>query len=177
MSTNYIAPNVETHVAETRELPPEPKDLAGDRPDEPTPSLWQKSVTAKHKRTREPVVVARVDWNTNQFRPFWPERKNPVTGEKGMWSPRTEWQSCSEFEVDVTFSPAELERQEAAAQFRAEIETLDEASLNAVLVFCDDPDPKKNLAKLWALQKLGHVKGPTQALAAAAEEKKPKGAK
>lgn len=174
--TTYTAPNVETHVAETRELPPEPTDLAGDRPDEPTPSLWQKSVTAVHKYTKEPVVVVRVDWNTNMFRPYFPERKNP-DGTKGVWAPRTEWHRCEHYDVNVTFSPSELARQEAAAAFMAECEKLDPESLAAVELFCDDPDPKKNLAKLWALQKLGTVRGPTQVLAQVAEEKKAKGTK
>ncbi len=38
------APNINTHIPVTTELPTEANDLASGRPDEPVPSLWQQAV-------------------------------------------------------------------------------------------------------------------------------------
>ncbi len=173
MTQSYTAPNIETHVAETHELPAEPNELLGDRPDEPTPSLWQKTVRAKHKRTNEPVVVVRVDWATMLFRPFWPERTNPKTGQKGLFGSRLDWQSCRDYEVEVTFSAAELDRQKAKQEYDAMLARLDPEMLEAAQTFCESLDPHDSIKKLRALEKLGVI----QITSAADDTKKPKGAK
>lgn len=169
--TDYQRPSIQTHVPETAELPAEDMSQMSGRADLPTPSLWQKSVKASHRVTREPVIVGRVDYGTMMFRAYYPKRPNR-DGGFGLWGERTEWEHCRDWDVDVTYSPAELERQAARAALEAAIAKLDPESLAAAMVFCDDPDPNKNLAKLTALQKLGVIKSPADVAVAAVAEVK-----
>ncbi len=159
-SSIYVAPSVETHIPEKGELPPEEERLIADRPDAPTPSLWQRAVKVHHRTTGEPAMVVRVDWGTNLFRAYYSERKDPITGAKGTYSGRTEWESCSAWDVETTFSPLELERQVAAAALVEEIASMTEQERALVSVWCDDPDPNKNVAKLQALRVAGMIKTP-----------------
>lgn len=176
MTQNYVNPSIATHVAETAELPPEPAELLVGRPDLPTPSLWQAAVKVTHKVTKKPAVVIRVDYGTNIFRAFFPD-EGPLDENgkpKGRHCERTEWFQCKDWDVDVTFSPAELERQAARAAFEMALKKLDAEDLAAVEVFCDDADPKKNLGKLKALHKIGAIKIDPTVAAQAIEEKKAK---
>lgn len=180
MST-HLAPTIDTHVPIIVEMPTEPNESTNDRPDLPVPSLWQKSVQARHKVSGKVAIVVRVDWSMNMFRGFYPdegdldEDKKP----KGRFATRTEWEHCRDWEVSVTYSPKELARQEARAQLEAEIRKLDAKGLAAVRVLCDDDDPAKALAKLEALRQLGVVKVSAEAAVEAIEQTttKPKGAR
>ena len=156
--TQHVVPSIATHIPLTEELPTEGADLAVGREDLPTPSLWQRSVRVKHKLTGEPVVVHRVDHGTMMFRAFYPDRPGEK-GEMGRFGQRTEWEHCRDWDVEVTFAPAELERQASRRQLEEEISKLDEASMALVTVLCDDPDPRKAMAKLRALMQAGMVKG------------------
>src|SRR5690606_27112226 len=101
----YLVPSVETHIPETAELPPEDAELAVGRDPIPPPSLWQKSVKVRHKATGRPAIVVRVDWDTNMFRAYYPDEIDEATGKKGRFSPRTEWEHCRDWDVEVTLSP------------------------------------------------------------------------
>lgn len=169
------APNIDTHVPLKIELPQETNDLLVGRPDLPTPSLWQQSVVCKHKVTGRVAIVARVDWGTNMFRAYYPDEGeiDPDTGKPaGRYSERTDWQQCAEWQVEVTFSPRELERQQAREMWQLEIATLDPKSLAAVSVLCDDTDPMKALAKLEALRAMGVIKSSVEVTKAAVDEMK-----
>ncbi len=164
---NNGIPNIQTHIPVVSELPEEEAELAVGRPDLPVPSLWQQAVKVKHKVTGQEAVVARMDHNMNMFRAFYPA--------ENRFAPRTEWQHCRDWQVDVTFSPKELERQAAAAEFRRQTEAMDPTELAAVMVLVDADDPAKALAKLEALRRLGVVKAaPAVVQAAVSEAKKGK---
>lgn len=166
--TQHVVPSIATHVPVTVEaLPDEDPTLASDRPDEPTPSLWQRSVKVRHKATGKPAIVHRVDWATGMFRAFYPDE-----GPNGRFAERTEWEHCRDWDVEVTFSPKELERQAAARQLQEEIAKLDETSMAAVAVLVDGDDPAKALAKIEALRKLGVVKASAEAAVVAVDEAK-----
>ncbi len=172
MSTHQ-APSIDTHVPLLAELPKENNDSLVGRADIPPPSLWQHSVRCTHKVTKKPAIVVRVDWGTNMFRAYYPTERGP-DGSTGRYSERTEWEHCRDWDVEVTYSPAELERQAARKVLEAEIAQLDADDLAAVAVFCDDPDPAKNLGKLRALQRMGAIATkttPEVTLAAATETK------
>lgn len=172
------APSLATHVPVKVDLPDEDTELSVGRDDLPTPSLWQRSVEAKHKITGRRAVVARVDWATNMFRAFYPDEGDPGPDGKptGRFAERTEWEHCRDWDVAVTWSPQELERQAAQRKLQGEIATLDPKSLAAVSVLCDDTDPVKALAKLEALRQLGVVKTSAEAAQMAVAEVK-KGSK
>lgn len=171
--TEYSTPTVSTHVPLTEALPAEPQAQLTGRADIPPPSLWQTSVRVTHKITKRPAVVVRVDYGTNMFRAFYPDEVN-AEGGMGRFSERTEWQHCRDWDVEVTFSPAELERQAARKALEDEIAKLDDEDVASVSVFCDDPDPKKNLGKLHMLRKMGVIKGAAPVIAAAVEAKNEK---
>lgn len=175
MNTNFPNPTIETHIPKTQEIPSESNDLAVGRADAPTPSLWQRSVKVVHKVTKKPAIVHRVDWGTNMFRAFYPTEgeTDPNTGlPQGRFSERTEWEHCRDWDVEVTWSPKELERQAARKKLEEEINKLDAASIASVTVLCDDPDPAKALAKLEAMRAMGWIKGPAPVVAAAVEKKR-----
>jgi hypothetical protein len=169
---SYQAPTVDTHVPLTTSLPEESNTLAVGRPDIPPPSLWQHSVRVTHKVTKKQAVVVRVDWNTNQFRAFYPDEVGP-NGEMGRFAERTEWEQCRDWEVDVTFSPRELERQAARALLEEEIAKLDAKQIALAKVLCDDPDPNKALGKFQLLVSAGLIHLPAVSDAAVAEAVKP----
>lgn len=169
-------PTVETHVPVVAFIPDESNDPVGDsrKPIDP-PSLWKRSVRCTHRETGRVAVVQRVDHHTNMFRAFYPdegdldpETRKPV----GRMSTRLEWEHCRNWIVDVTFSPKELARQAAARELEIEVSKLDAAGLAAVSVLCDDPDPRKSLAKLEALRAMGVLKASTAAAQAAVGEMK-----
>lgn len=173
MNQPPTAPTVETHVPITAEMPDESTELAVGRPDLRTPSLWQHSVKVTHKVTGREAVVARVDYGTNMFRAFYPNEGPVIDGKpSGRFAERTEWENCRDWRVDVTFSPRELERQQARVQLEQEIAKLDANSLAAVTVLCDDPDPAKALAKLEALRRMGIIKTSSDVAQAAVAEVK-----
>lgn len=172
--TQHVVPSIATHIPVTvDELPEEEADLASNRPDEPTPSLWQRSVKVRHKATGKPAIVHRVDWATNMFRAYYPDETSS-DGKQGRFAERTEWEHCRDWDVEVTFSPRELERQAASKRLHEEIAKLDEASMAAVAVLVDGDEPAKALAKIEALRKLGVIKASAEAAAVAVEETKAK---
>jgi hypothetical protein len=159
--TEYLNPSLATHVPQTGELPPEDQGQLTGRPDLPVPSLWQGKVKVRHKTTGEPAIVARVDFGMMMFRAFYPAREGR-DGAVGRWSERTEWEHCREWDVEVTFSPAELERQAAKRLLEEQIEKLDATQIALAKVLCDDADPNKALAKLRMLIQAGLVKVPEE---------------
>lgn len=169
-------PTLATHIASTEDLPDEGVDLAVGRPDAPTPSLWQRGVRCTHKVTRKVAVVHRIDWATNMFRAFYPSGGVDEHGKPaGRFSERTEWEHCRDWDVDVTLSPAEMERQASARRLAEEIATLDAHELGLVTVLCDDSDPNRALAKLEAMRSSGLIKGRSEAvIAAVAEVRQPR---
>ncbi len=173
---NNPLPNISTHVPLTANLPKESNDLSVGRPDLPTPSLWQEAVQCTHKVTKKVAVVARVDWGTNMFRAFYPDEGeiDPTTSKpKGRFSERTEWEQCNAWDVAVTFSPRELERQKALTLLEDEMGRLDPTESAAVMVLVDGDDPVRGLAKLEALRRLGVIKmSPAAAQVVMAETKK-----
>lgn len=172
MNTHQV-PSIETHIPKTEAVPDEPAELAVGRPDAPTPSLWQRSVKVRHKATGRPALVHKVDWGMNMFRAFFPEEGDvdPESGKPaGRFSERTEWEHCANWDVEVTFSPAEIERQAAKTRLSEAISKLEGRSLALATVLCDDPDPGKALGKLELLISTGVIQGPVDALAAAAAE-------
>ncbi len=175
---NNPLPTIDTHVPQKAELPKESADLAVGRPDAPTPSLWQEAVQVTHKITKKVAVVARVDRPCNIFRAFYPNEGelDPNTGNPvGRFSERTEWEACKDWDVSVTFSPRELERQKARTMLEDEMAKLDPSESAAVMVLVDGDDPVKGLAKLEALRRLGVVKGSTEAVKAVMAETKKAG--
>lgn len=176
MNSNPL-PSIETHVPLTTNIPEETNDLAVGRPDLPTPSLWQHSVQVSHKVTKKLAVVARVDWSTNMFRAFYPGdgERGPDGAPLGRFSERTEWEHCRDWDVSVTFSPKELERQKARTMLEDEMSKLDVSEAAAVMVLVDGDDPVKGLAKLEALRRLGVVKGSAAAVQAVINETKKAG--
>lgn len=167
----HRAPHVATHVAETAELPQEPLDQIEDRPDEPTPSLWQRSVRVQHKVSGREAVVVRCDYYTNMFRAFYPDER-AGDGSMGRYGTRREWEHCHDWHVRSVFSPAELDRQAAIAKLEVELAKLDAKDLALVQVLCDDPDPNKNFAKMQALRAAGLIKASTEVMSAAVDAKK-----
>lgn len=157
-------PNIDTHIPITSTLPDESQESLVGRPDLPVPSLWQVAVQVKHKVTGQEAVVARMDHNMNMFRAYYPAEQR--------FAPRTEWQHCRDWQVSVTLSPKELERQAASAEFRRQTEAMDPSELAAVMVLVDADDPAKALAKLEALRKMGVVKSSPAVVAAAVTESK-----
>lgn len=140
-------PSLETHVAETAELPGEDHGQLVGRADLPTPSLLQARVKVKHRVTKQEAVIFRVDHGMNMLRLYYPAEDRLAN--------RTEWEQARNWEPELTFSPAELERQAAAAKLEAEIASLDARSIGLARVLCDDPDPNKALAKLGLLVQSG----------------------
>lgn len=176
---SHLSPNVDTHVPVTVHIPAEKTELISGRPDEPTPSLWQKSVMVSHRDTGRRAVVLVIDWATNMFRPFFPDEGERGEDGKplGKFSGRTEWEHCKDWMVEVTLSPAEMERQAARDQLAKEIATLDPKALGWVTVLADDADPTRALAKLNALREAGIIPKAVSVEAAAeavAEVKAPK---
>lgn len=163
-------PSLDTHVPVVAFIPKESNDIAVGREDIPPPSLWQKSVKVTRKKDGKEAVVNRIDWAMGMFRAYYPDETDPKTGEKGRFADRTEWEHCRDWNVAVTYSPKELERQAARALLEEEIAKLDAKSLAAVSVLCDDADPAKALAKLDALRQLGVVKVSAEAAKAAVDE-------
>lgn len=161
MSERY-APTIATHVPVVVSLPEEKAEIASFRLDLPTPSLWQHGVKVVRKIDGKEAVVHRIDWSTNMFRAYYP-------GED-RFGERTQWEHCRDWNVAVTLSPQEQERQAARELLDAEIARLDAKSLAAVSVLCDDPDPAKALGKLEALRALGVVKVSSEAAQAAVSD-------
>lgn len=157
-------PTLETHIPIKVEVPADGDYTGVGRPPLPTPSLWQPGVKVVHKLSGREAVVRLIDYYTEQFRAYYPD-----TGEN---DDRTTWQVCRDWNVAVQLAPKELERQKAREALEAEIAKLDEHDLAAVSVLVDDPDPKKALAKLEAMRKLGVIK--STAVAQAAIEAKAK---
>ena len=172
--SEFPNPSIQTHVPVIEELPraDDVGQLSG-RPDLPTPSLWQKSVKVKHKASGKPAIVVKVDYGTMMFRAFFPTETG-AHGEQGRFSERTEWYHCRDWDVEVTFSQAELDRQAARRVLEDEIAKLKPESVGIAAVLCDDPDPAKNLAKLKVLVKIGTLKtsATPEVLAAAVAETK-----
>lgn len=169
------APSIATHIPVTVDMPDEDATLAVGRPDLPTPSLWQRSVQVAHKITGKSAIVQRVDYATNMFRAFYPDEGelDPETGApKGRFAERTEWEHCRDWNVAVTFSPKELERQAAFKKLRDEMDRLDKTTLALMSVLCEDADPVRALAKLEALRHIGAVKVAPEVAAAAIDEMK-----
>lgn len=164
--TEYTTPSIATHIAQTADIPAEDQGQITGRPDLPTPSLWQAKVKIRHKITGEPAIIARVDHGTMMFRAFYTHRENRE-GQMGRWSERTEWEHCRDWDVEVTFSPAELERQAAKKLLEERILQLDPQQIAMARLLCDDPDPNKALAKLTLMIQGGLVKIPESDAAAA----------
>lgn len=162
-------PNIDTHVAETVDIDDvsDHGQLVG-RDDLPTPSLWQDRVKVKHKSTGREAVIFRVDHSTCMFRAYYPEEKR--------LSNRTEWEHFHNWELQLTFSPAELARQAAAALLEEEIAKMDARSIGLARVLCDDEDPNKALAKLQLLVQSGMLT-PISTAAAEALITEPRAAK
>lgn len=168
--TQHVVPSIATHEPlKDTTIPDEAATLAVGREDFPVPSLWQRSVRVTHKITGEPAIVHRVDHGTMLFRPFYPNRLNE-DGEPGRFATRTEWEHCHDWNVEVTYSAAELERQATRKQLEDEIAKLDEASVALVTILCDDPDPRKAMGKLKAMLAAGMIKGSQAALEAKAKK-------
>lgn len=157
--SQYVAPSISTHVPLTHELPQEDLGALVGRKDIPPPSLWQNSVKIRHKVTGKSAVVVRVDWGMNMFRAFYPDEAN-AEGGMGRFSERTEWEHCRDWDVEVTFSPAEIERQAARKLLEDKIASLDAKQLAMARVLCDDEDPAKGLGKLELLIQSGLIKLP-----------------
>lgn len=151
------APTPETHVPITVVIPDEKNDVAVGRPDQPPPSLWQRSVKVVRKLDGKEAVVHRVDWSTMMFRAYYPDEINRETGEKGRHSDRTEWEHCRDWNVSVTFSPKEIERQAARKLIDEELAKMDAKNLARAQMLCDDEDPNKAFAKLQMLIEAGFV--------------------
>lgn len=166
------APTLATHEPITAHIPDEPTDAAVGRPDIQPPSLWRNSVKAVRKLDGYEVIVNRVDHATMMFRAYYLDQVNPKTGEMGRHAERTEWENCSEWNVAVQFTAAELDRQAARTKLADEIAKLDAAELGLVTILCDDENPAKALGKLMALRAAGMIKSaPDVAQAAIAEAK------
>jgi hypothetical protein len=170
--TEYVNPSLATHVPQTGELPAEDQGQLTGRPDLPVPSLWQGKVKVRHKATGEPAIVARLDFGLMMFRAFYTHREGR-NGEMGRWSERTEWEHCRDWDVEVTFSPAELERQAAKKLLEEQISRLDGQQIALARVLCDDTDPNKALAKLRMLIQSGLVKIPEEVAAMVTEPELP----
>lgn len=141
----------EKHIPVTVDnLPKEVVEASHDRPDIPPPSPWARTAVVVHRRTKQQAVVHRVDLMTRQMRLWYPDRANLPLEEQ--FDSRRDWQSLDEWEPQITFSPAEVERQQAAALFELELESFDKEGLALVTIFCDDPDPVKRLQKIRALK-------------------------
>lgn len=170
---NYAIPNVQTHVAKTAELPDEPKETDIDRPDLPVPHLWQQAVVAINRKTGQKVIVAKIDYGTNLFRAFYPDQHDK-DGKLGRFGPRTEWFSCaptSDWEPEVTLSPAELQRQATAEELRLAIAAMSEDDAALVHALCDDADPAKNYAKMKMLMKAKLIGASPEVVAEVAKTK------
>jgi hypothetical protein len=163
--TEYVTPSINTHVPLTGELPPEDHGQLVGRPDLPTPHLWQGKVKVKHKTTGKPAIVVRVDYGMMMFRAFYPSDNDGA----GRFSERTEWEHCHAWDVEVTWSEAELERQAAARLLEEQISKLDAKQIALARVLCDDADPNKALAKLRLLIQGGLVKMPEEMAASMVE--------
>jgi hypothetical protein len=145
------------HVPVTQEVP---KEELGDgdfrRPDIPVPSAFARGAVVIHRRTKARAAVHRVDLVTRQMRLWYPDRAHLPNDEQ--FDNRTGWQTIDgDWEPEITFSPEEVERQTAQAAFERECEAFDNDELEFVLQFCDDPDPRRKLAKLKAMQRKGLV--------------------
>ena len=147
--------SINTHEPVRIEIPNEEATLGHDRPDVPAPHLWSYGVVCVHRKSKRKAVVHKVDLNTRQFRAYYPDT--------AQFDGRTAWQSFDEWDVEVTLSPKEVERQVAEARFAAELLTLDAIELSSVVALCDDEDPAKRMAKLTALRHLGIVKAKPEA--------------
>jgi len=161
------APSIATHIPLiVSGIPAESAEVIDGRPDAPTPSLWQNGSAVTHKVTKRKCVVTRIDYVTRQFRGFFPD--------ENRHSDRTGWENMNDWDVEVTLSPAEIERQNARAKLEEEMTKLDPDSFAAVSVLCDDDDPAKALAKLEAMRRLGVIKVSAAAAQMAMGEKKSK---
>jgi len=158
------APTLATHEPVTAYVPPEPTDAAVGRADIPPPSLWKSSVKVVRKLDGKEAIVHRVDHTTVMFRPYYPDEQR--------FAERTEWENCQEWNVSVTFTAAELERQAARTRLAEEIAKLDEREMGLVTILCDDADPAKALGKLMALRAAGMIKAAPEVAAAAVAETK-----
>lgn len=161
----YVVPSINTHVPLTAELPPEGQGQLVGRADIPPPHLWQGKVKVKHRVTGKPAIVVRIDYAMMMFRAYYPTDN----GGAGRFSERTEWEHCRDWEVEVTFSAAELERQAAAKLLEDQISKLDAKQIALARVLCDDADPNKALAKLRLLIQGGLVKMPEEMAATMVE--------
>jgi len=157
--TEYVNPSIATHVPLTAEIPEENQGQLTGRPDLPAPSLWQGKVKVRHRTTGKPAVIVRVDHAMMMFRAYYPTDNDGA----GRFSERTEWEHCRNWEPEVTFSPAELERQAALKLFEEEIGKLDGRQLATAKLLCDDPDPNKALAKFRLLIDSGMLTLPDSA--------------
>ncbi|MGL4444248.1 MAG: hypothetical protein ACRCU1_11520 [Alsobacter sp.] len=138
------------------EIPEEASADMTSRPDIPPPSAYARTAVVEHRRTRKRAVVHRVDFVTRQMRLWYPDRSD-LPREK-QFDARTEWQSFDEWDPIITFSPDEVERQNAVKLFEDELLAFDAQGLALVKVFCDDDDPVKSLAKVRALKLSGMVR-------------------
>jgi len=160
-----MVPNAETHVPIKVHIPADTDWNGAGRPDIPPPSLWEHSVKVVRKIDGREAIVRVIDLATMQFRAYWPD-----TNESDS---RATWQHCRDFNVAVTFSPKELEKQAARNAYEAEVAKLDAKELAAVSVLVDGDDPIKALGKLEALRALGLIKARPDVAAQAIAEAKP----
>jgi len=138
-------PTVATHRPVMAQLPAD-EEVVHERAPIPPPTLWRPGVKVTHKATQREGVVRVVDLYTLQFR---------LVGES-----RTTWQAMKDWDVLVEPTEEERERQSAGDQLREELSKLDAEQLALVEVLVDDPDPRRALAKLHAMRKMGVVDGP-----------------
>lgn len=137
-------------------MPAEEVGEAHEREDIPVPIPWAKTAVVRHRKTKQMAVVHRVDHITRQLRLWYPDREHlPV---KDQFDRRTEWHTFDDWEPEIMLSTEEIERQKAKELFAQELEAFDATGLEFVMVFCDDPDPVKALAKLRALKKQNLVR-------------------
>lgn len=153
------------------DLPTEEAVELHDRPDIPPPSAYARAAVVTHRRTRERAVIHRVDFITRQIRLWYPDRAH--LPQRDQFDSRTGWQSFDEWEPEITYSVAEVERQQAKALFDRELEAFDDEGLSLVTVFCDDADPVKALGKLRALKRSNIVRVKTESPEEPAELLKP----
>ena len=142
-------PHISTHVPLLVDIPKEEVDQSEDhrRADITPPNIWPRAVGVVRKSDGKRAAVHVLDLNTRQFRAYYPEEQR--------FGDRTEWHPFDAWNVDVTFSPAELERQAAATKLSAELDALNGAELKLFQAFCMDDDPRKALAKLDAMRDSG----------------------
>lgn len=145
------------HIPVTNpDVPSEEAGILHDREDIPPPSAWARTAVVTNRRTKVRAVVHRVDYMTRQLRLWYPDRKH--LPQEDQFDKRTDWQSFDDWEPEITFSPEEIERQQAKKLFEEELQAFDAEGLSLVTVFCDDADPVKALAKIRALKKTNLIR-------------------